>query len=153
MNKSISRRQCVISLAAPAVVFALGGCATTGRGGVPPRPEDEQAALLKRVETYWNLVRANDNIGSWPYEEASKDPKASLEDYLKRGGIVYDAIEVRGVRAIEGDRAYVNLWMRYSLPLVRAKRQEATLEDEWRRIDGIWHHVLRRSVMFRKEQE
>ena len=152
MNKSISRRQCVISLAAPAVLFALAGCATTG-GGAAPQPEDDKAALIKRAQTYWDLVRANDNIGSWPYEEASKDPRASLEDYIKRGGVVYDAVEVRGVRAIEGDRAYLNVWMRYSLPLLRVKRVEATLEDEWRRIDGVWHHVLRKSVMFRKDAD
>jgi hypothetical protein len=38
--------------------------------------------------------------------------------------------------------------MRYSLPLLRVKKQEVTIEDEWRRIDGVWHHVQRRSVMF-----
>ena len=38
--------------------------------------------------------------------------------------------------------------MRYSLPLLRVKKQEAAAEDEWRRIGGVWHHVQRRSVMF-----
>lgn len=152
MTKSISRRQCIAAVAAPAALLVLAGCATTG-GTAPLQPADEQAALIKRAQTYWDLVRANDNIGSWPYEEASKDPKASLEDYLKRGGVVYDAVEVRGVRSMEGDRAVLNVWMRYSLPLLRVKRQESMLEDEWHRIDGVWHHVLRKSVMFRKEAD
>ena len=30
-------------------------------------------------------------------------------------------------------------------PTLRLKAQEATAQDHWRRIDGAWHHVLRRS--------
>lgn len=150
MTKSISRRQWVVNMAAPVALLTLAGCATTG--GATAQPSDDKSALLKRAQTYWTLVRANDNVGSWAYEAASKDPKASLEDYLKRGGVVYDAVEVRDVHSIDGDRAVLNVWMRYSLPILRVKRQESVMEDEWRRIDGVWLHVLRRSVMFSKDQ-
>jgi hypothetical protein len=149
MAKFFTRRHLVTNIAASAALLALTGCATT-MGAVSP--DDDKAALLKRAQAYWALLRANDNLAAWPYEAASKDPKATLEEYLKRGGIGYDAVEVRGVRGIEGDRAFVNIWMRYSLPMLRIKNKEATAEDEWRRIDGVWHHVLRRSVMFTKEQ-
>jgi hypothetical protein len=106
------------------------------------------SVALTRAKAYWGLIQKNDRVGAWAYEELSKDPNATLEAYLKRGGIAFDAVEVRGVRSIEGDRALVNVWMRYSLPLLRVKKQEAVAEDEWRRIDGVWHHVQRRSVMF-----
>ena len=149
MIKSINRRQWVVNMTAPVALFALAGCAATGS---TEKPDDDKAVLVKRAQTYWALVRSNDNVGSWAYEAASKDPKASLEDYLKRGGVVYDAVEVRDVRSIEGDRAMVNVWMRFSLPILRVKRQESVVEDEWHRIDGVWFHVLRRSAMFNKDQ-
>ncbi|QLA82814.1 hypothetical protein EXV95_20545 [Acidovorax sp. JMULE5] len=146
MTKPVTRRHLVVTLAAPAVLAVLVGCAATG--GAVVSAEDDQAALLARSKAYWALIQKNDRVSAWAYEEMSKDPSATLEGYLKRGGITFDAVEVRGVRAIEGDRATVNVWMRYSLPLLRLKKQEAATEDEWRRIDGVWHHVQRRSVMF-----
>lgn len=146
MTKPVTRRHLVATLAAPAVLAVLVGCATTG--GAVVSPEDDRAALLARAKAYWALIQKNDRVSAWAYEEASKDPGATLEAYLKRGGITFDATEVREVRSIEGDRAVVTVWMRYSLPLLRLKKQEAAAEDEWRRIDGVWHHVQRRSVMF-----
>ena len=146
MTKPINRRQMVVTLATPAVLAVVAGCAATG--GAAVSGEGDQAALLKRAQAYWALIRSNDRVGAWAYEELSKDPNATLEAYLKRGGIAFDGIEVRGVRSIEGDRAIVNVWMRYSLPLLRVKKQESITEDEWRRINGVWFHVQRRSVMF-----
>lgn len=146
MTKTVTRRHLVVALVAPAALLALGGCAATG--GTVASGNDDQAALLNRAQAYWALIRSNDRVGAWAYEELSKDSNATLEAYLKRGGITYEGVEIRGVRNIEGDRAVVNVWMRYSLPLLRVKKQEVTVEDEWRRIDGVWHHVQRRSVMF-----
>lgn len=146
MTKAVTRRHLVATLVAPAVLLALGGCAAAG--GAAVSGDGDQAALLKRAQAYWALIRSNDRVGAWAYEELSKDSSATLEAYLKRGGITYEAVEVRGAPSIDGDRATVNVWMRYSLPLLRVKKQEVTVEDEWRRIDGVWHHVQRRSVMF-----
>lgn len=146
MTKPITRRQLVVTLATPAVLAIVAGCTATG--GAAMLGEGDEAALLKRAQAYWALIRSNDRVGAWAYEELSKDPNATLEAYLKRGGIAFDAIEVRGVRSMEGDRAMVNVWMRYSLPLLRVKKQESVAEDQWRRIDGVWFHVQRRSVMF-----
>lgn len=146
MTKPVTRRHHIVTLAAPAVLAALVGCAAPGVAVVSA--EDDQTALIARAKAYWTLIQKNDRVGAWAYEELSKDPNATLEAYLKRGGIAFEATEVREVRSIEGDRATVNVWMRYSLPLLRLKKQEAVTEDEWRRIDGVWHHVQRRSVMF-----
>ena len=145
MAKSISRRNLGATLLAPVVVSVLAGCAAVG-GKVSA--EDDKAALRKRAQEYWALVKANDRVKAWNYEELSKDPNGSLEGYLKRGGITFEQVEVREVRSLEGDRATVDVFMRYSLPLLRIKNTEAVAQDEWRRIDGVWHHVLRRSVMF-----
>jgi uncharacterized protein YceK len=144
MAESIRRRNLGLILLAPVVVSVLSGCATVGNVSA----EGDKAALKKRAQEYWTLVKANDRIKAWNYEELSKDPNGSLEGYLKRGGITFEEVEVRDVRSLEEDRATVDVFMRYSLPLLRIKKTEAVAQDEWRRIDGTWYHVLRRSVMF-----
>jgi hypothetical protein len=145
MTTPVHRRTWLASAAAVVSAVALAGCATTGSavsaGG-------DKEAVRKRAEAYWALMRTNDKVAAWAYEAQSKDPNGSLEGYMKRGGITYDVVEVRDVRSIEGDKAVVDVFMRYSAPLLRIKGQEAVAQDEWQRIDGQWYHVLRRSVMF-----
>lgn len=146
MSQSPARRRVVMALAAPLLAVVLAGCATTG--SAPIATEGDKAVLQKRAQTYWNLVSANDSVSAWAYETSSKDQSMTLENYLKRGGITYEAVEVREVVSIEGDDAVVKVHMRYSLPMLRLKAQENTVEDKWRKIGGVWHHVLRRSANF-----
>ena len=147
MSQSLARRHLVLALAAPLVAVALAGCATTTAttGSAPPAAEGDKAALQKRAQMYWDLVRANDRVAAWAYEAASKDQSMTLEGYIKRGGVVYHAVEVKGVRSMEGDTAVLDVWMQYGVPMLRLKSQETTAQDHWRLIDGVWHHVLRRS--------
>lgn len=148
MTNSLNRRSVGAILLAPIAMGVLSGCAAVGKAS----PDADKEALKKRAQEYWALVKANDRIKAWNYEELSKDPNGSLEGYLKRTGITFDVVEVRDVRSLEGDRATVEVFMRYSLPLLRVKNMEAVSQDEWRRIDGAWYHVLRRSVMFPGEK-
>jgi hypothetical protein len=39
--------------------------------------------------------------------------------------VLYEVVEVRGMRSIEGDNAVVDVWMRYSVPQMRMKGLEA----------------------------
>ena len=103
MTKSISRRNVGAILLASVAMGVLSGCAAVGKVS----PEGDKEALKKRAQEYWALVKANDRVKAWNYEELSKDPNGSLEGYLKRGGITFDAVEVREVKSLEGDRATV----------------------------------------------
>lgn len=151
MDMFFSRRRWMQSLGASFLVVFAAGCAT-GAGGISgatlPGAGTDKAALLERSQAYWDAVQRNDRVKAWSYEAVSKDPAWTLEGYLKRGGIVYNKVEVRAVKSADGDKAVVDVWMSYSVPLLRLKGQEAVLQDEWRLIDGAWHHVLKRSVMF-----
>lgn len=145
MAKSIHRRYLLTAVLAPAALVVLAGCAAAG-GKVSAHGDKE--ALRKRAQEYWALIRANDRVKAWSYEALSKDPNGSLEGYLKRGGITFDEVEVREVRSFENDRAVVDVFIRYALPLLRVKKIETITQDDWRLIDGVWHHVLRPSAMF-----
>lgn len=141
LMKPLHRRRLLQALLLPAaVVLTLGGCAST------PSPQSDQEALLERAREYWKLSRQNDNLNAWKYEAASKDQSMTLEGYLKRGGIVYDSVEVLGVRGLEGDLAQVSLRIRYDIPQLRVKNKEAEIQDHWRRIDGLWYHAPRPSL-------
>ncbi|MGP1691083.1 MAG: hypothetical protein ACTS6O_01125 [Giesbergeria sp.] len=151
MDMSPSRRRWMFRFCAPVVLaLAATGCATgTGStsGASQSQGDSSKAALLKRSQAYWDAVQKNDRVTAWSFEEVSKDPNWTLEAYLKRGGIVFDAVEVRDVKSIEGDKALVDVWVRYSIPLLRMKTREGIAPDEWRLIDGVWSHVLKNSSM------
>ncbi len=130
-----------------AAVLLLAGCA-----GIPSAPapgsDADRAQLLERARAYWAAIQANDRVTAWSYEEISLDPRWTLQAYLKRGGIVFDEVEVLAVERIEGDTAVVRVRQKYSLPQIHLKGKEATLDDQWKRIDGRWYHAEKRSVMF-----
>lgn len=138
----IDRRRFLHALGVPAAALVLTAC-----GSQPHSAGADPALLLQRARDYWALVKANDKLAAWPYEFASKDPKASIEGYIKKGGVVYHAVEVRGVRELEGDRAVLDVWFEYSVPAVRLRNQKAAAEDHWRLLDGVWYHAPPRSLL------
>ena len=129
--------------------IALLGCASTPAGSAAaPKADASPEALVKRAQAYWDLVKANDNVGAWAFEAQSKDPRGSLEAYLKKGGITYSKVQVLGVKSLEGDTAVVNVSMTYSLPLLRVRNTELNTEDQWKLVDGVWYHAPPRSGLF-----
>ena len=126
----------------PAIVLCtlgLAGCAST------PDSSTSREELLQRAAAYWNAVKTNDMVAAWAYEEVSKKPGWTLQAYLKRGGIVYEEVQVLGVEEIEGNNAKLNLKMTYSVPVVRIKGMQVNRQDEWVRIEGQWYHAYRPS--------
>ena len=141
-NSPFTRRATLGFVSSVLVASVLVGCAVR-----EPLGGDEKAELRRRAQAYWELVRANDKLGAWKFELASKDQSLTLEAYLKRGGIVYQALEVRDVRLLDADLAEVDVWMRYDLPLLRIKGQELVAQDQWRRLQGVWYHAPKPSSM------
>ena len=122
----------------------MWGCASGPSGAQSESPSKQDASpdeLVKRAQTYWDLVRANNNVAAWAYEAQSKDPAWTLEGYLKKGGITYTSVKVLGVKSIEGDAAKLDVDMVYSLPLLRVREQQLRTEDQWMLIDGVWYHA------------
>lgn len=139
-----SRRRIFGALATPALAVlgaGLVGCAST------PTPENEREALLQRAGAYWKTVLDNDPVASWNYEELSKKPGWTLQAYMKREGILYEAARVLDVRSLEGDRAVVDVKIVYSVPLLRMSSQEVLLQDEWVQLEGLWYHADRKSIL------
>ncbi len=140
----ITRRRIFGCFATPvvaALTVGLVGCAST------PAPENEREALLQRAGAFWKTVQDGDSVASWKYEEVSKKPGWTLQAYLKREGIIYEAVQVQDVRSLEGDRAVVNVKITYSVPLLRMNSQEVLLQDEWVRLEGLWYHADRKSLL------
>ena len=134
------RRRLLQALALPfAAALALGGCAT-GLG------QGSEQALQQRASVYWKAIKDNDLLTAWKYEEASRNPKVSLQDYLRAGGITYDQAEVQGVQLQADGRATVQVQITYNVPAMRLKGEQATLQDPWKLHDGQWYHVVRRSM-------
>lgn len=140
----LQRRSMLGRLAVPlvaALTVGLAGCAST------PSPAQDREVLLQRAAAFWKTVEANDPVASWGYEELSKKPGWTLQAYLKREGILYQAAQVLEVRSLEGDRAVVDVKVTYSIPVLRMMDQEVVLKDEWVRLDGLWYHADRKSLL------
>lgn len=138
LPQPLTRRQALGWAVAPALGAVLAGCASVSA------PADERSALLERARAYWAAILANDRTSAWSFEDASLDPRWTLQAYLKRGGIAYESVEVKGIRSLEGDTAIVDVDVRYSLPQIRMRNLHAHHGDRWRRVDGQWYHVLGR---------
>lgn len=124
----------LLPVAAP--LLALGGCATA------PNSAADREALLARAREFWKAVQADDMVTAWKYEQISKNPKATLQNYLKRdGGILYETVDVADVLSIDGDQAFVDVKTTYSVPIIRATGVKGVLRDPWVRLEGQWYHA------------
>ena len=138
------RRRLLGYLAAPAVAVLAAGLVGCASGS---SPASDRQALLQRATAFWKSVQDNDPVTSWNYEELSKKPGWTLQAYLKREGILYQAVQVLEVRSLEGDKAVVDVKVTYSIPVLRMMDQEVVLKDEWVRVDGLWYHAERRGIL------
>lgn len=145
LNECLPRRRLLKTAAGLAAVASLGGCAGLGAS----QPGAGQG-VLERATAYWGYIKVNDRVSAWPYEELSLDPRWTLQSYLKRGGVVFERVDVRGVISEQGDDALLDVQQEYSVPLLRIKAQKGVLQDKWKRIKGVWYHVDDRGVMFSK---
>jgi hypothetical protein len=139
---AIARRSVLAWLLPSAFVPGLVACSSG------PQLTGKQSTLEERARAYWAATVSNDLISTWPLEDASLDPRWTLQTYLKRGGINYEAAEVKGIKSQDGDQAVVEVEVRFSLPQMRLRNQVSVVADRWRKVDGAWYHVLARNSMF-----
>ncbi len=109
----------------------------------------DEDVLLERARAYWTHILSNDLTEAWRYEEISRDPRWTLQAYLKRAQLAYDEVQVRGAVLTSGNEARVEVMMRYSLPIMRIRKQEAVLQDVWKKLDGQWYHAESKSIFFK----
>lgn len=151
-RRDLTRRMLTTAVWAASVTIlaaCAGGPAASPSGSAAASKADSSPeALVKRAQAYWDLVRKNDNVEAWAYEAQSRNPRASLEAYLKKGGITYSNVKVVGVKSLEGNSAMVDIEMTYSAPLQRMKDMQLRTEDPWELIEGVWYHSYRRSGLF-----
>lgn len=139
----MGRRKLVCGLVVASALM-VQGCATgASKGG---------AGVLERAKAYWATVLANELTESWRYEEMSKDPRWTLQNYIKRSQITYDALEVLQVVSETETDAVVEVKVRYSVPTLKIKAVEAVMRDEWKKIDGQWYHALPKNSLLQGEK-
>lgn len=144
VNWEIGRRKLVCGLLLASALMAQGcATATAGAGG---------AGVLERAKAYWATVLANELTESWRYEEMSKDPRWTLQNYLKRSQITYDTLEVLRVVSETDTDAVVEVKVRYSVPTLKIKAMEAVMRDDWKKIDGQWYHALPKNSLLQGEK-
>jgi hypothetical protein len=139
---ALARRSLLVWLLPVTWVPALPACSSA------PRVADTQGALMERAGAYWAATVKNDLITAWPLEDASLDPRWTLQDYLKRGGINYEAAAVKGIKTLDADQAVLDVEIRFSLPQLRLRNQVSVIADRWRMQNGVWYHVLGRNTLF-----
>jgi|GEM_PF-555012 len=116
-------------------VWMMLGCAAPSQGAA-------DVEVLARARAYWAAMLANDLTESWRYEEVSKDPSWTLQNYIKRAQVTYDAVEVLRVLSVSEAEALVEVKVRYSVPTLRVKGLEGVMRDVWKKLDGQWYHAV-----------
>jgi len=140
-----SRRVVLLAAAAGACLPLLAACAAPG--GKVAHAGASEAALLARAQAYWDAIKAGDRVTAWDYVAASKNPNVTLQDYVKRGGVTYNRVQIMGVRSLQGDAAVLDVSINYSVPVLNIRNQDKVQPDHWRLIDGAWYHNPPRSVL------
>lgn len=116
-----------------------------------PTGSASDGELIDRVKAYWDLIKVNDHVSAWSYEDVSLDPRWTLQGYLNRSGPVYDDVVVKHIVNRTTDKVEVELEITFSLPILRIRKQKMTVRDTWRLIDNRWYHVLQPDSMFRPQ--
>lgn len=121
-------------------MWMMLGCAATSQGAA-------DSEVLVRARAYWAAMLSNDLTESWRYEEVSKDPRWTLQNYIKRAQVTYDAIEVLRVLSVNEAEAVVEVKVRYSVPTLRVKGLEGVMQDVWKKLDGQWYHAVPKNAI------
>ena len=142
MERLVAFKAMVFRLAVGVLgVLVLNGCATS-----PAVQRDSSAeGLRQRAVLYWEARAAGDVIKAYGLESASVTGEQSLQAYAKRQGLIIRKAEVSGSPLVEGGAAKVPVSVEYVLPAVGmgGLPQQASFDDEWVLLDGIWFHKWR----------
>lgn len=107
--------------------------------------EDKRRLLETRVKAYWQAMLKGDHQTTYALHDPFFRARMNFESYVsRRGPMRYLEYELREMK-IQGNTAYVEVWIRYEVPRIRILGQdrsipatETVIEDTYLYLDDTW---------------
>jgi hypothetical protein len=114
-----------------------------------PKPHvvkvDEETALRKRVQDYWDLRLTGKWDKSYLYESPEYREHLSIVSYINQNGrspVKWEQVDILEVWT-SGNEGHVkmNTKYRYLIPQTRKAAFDKVVEEQWVKIEGQWYRL------------
>jgi hypothetical protein len=125
--------------------FLIAVCALQCTPKTQVIKEDEEAALKRRVQEYWNYRIRGEWEKSYQYESPDYKEKLNILGYINQNSRLplkwerYDIVEMW----TSGDEGYVkmNVKYRFIIPQTNKAAFEQVTEEKWIKKDNQWYRL------------